>query len=143
MRSLIRAVTVLAALVFAVTIDGPAHADDAVVKEVQAVISAQIDAFKHDDGAKAYSFASRDVQMMFPSIEMFMSMVKTGYAPVYHPQQFQFGPFQASGDILKQTVELTAADGTAWTAEYSLSKQVDGTLKISGCRLAKKPGIGA
>ena len=144
MRSLIRAVTVFAALMIAVLIRAPAsYADDASAKDVQAVISAQIDAFKHDDGAKAYSYASRDVQMMFPNIEMFMSMVRNGYAPVYHPRQFQFGPFVASGDILRQTVELTDAEGTAWTAEYTLSKQADGTVKISGCRLSKKPGIGA
>ena len=70
-------------------------------------------------------------------------MVRTGYAAVYNPQQFQFGPFAAEGDFFKQLVDITAADGTAWTAEYTLSRAPDGTLKIGGCRLIKRPGVGA
>ena len=120
-----------------------ARADDTRAKDAQAVISAQIDAFLHDDGAKAYSFASSDVQRLFPNVDIFMNMVRSGYAPVYHPRQFQFGPFAAEGDMLRQTVELTAADGTAWTAEYTLAKAADGSLRITSCHLAKKPGIGA
>ena len=120
-----------------------AIAADAGPSEAQGIISAQIDAFRHDDGAKAYSFASRHIQMMYPSADMFMSMVRTSYAAVYNPQQFQFGPFAANGDFLKQIVEITAADGTAWTAEYTLSRSPDGTLKIDGCRLSKRPGVGA
>ncbi len=142
MLSLFRTFLCFALLAFAVP-TVPACAADASAAEVQTIITGQIEAFRHDDGAKAYSFASRDIQMMFPNPDMFMNMVRSGYAAVYHPQQFQFGPFSTNGDRLQQIVEITAADGTAWTAEYSLSRAPDGTLKITGCRLSKRPGVGA
>ena len=120
-----------------------AEAGETLAKDAQMIISSQIDAFKHDDGPKAYSFASPDVQLLFPNVDMFMNMVRSGYAPVYHPQQFQFGPFADNDGRLQQTVEITAADGTAWTAEYFLAKAADGSLRITGCKLAKRAGIGA
>jgi len=118
-------------------------AADAGAGEVQATISGQIDAFRHDDGAKAYSFAAPGIQMLFPSADAFMAMVRNGYGPVYHPRDFQFSQFQAVGDKFIQTVEVTAADGTMWTAEYTLGRQADGSLKIEACRLVQRPGIGA
>lgn len=139
-RALLAAIAVIA---IAGTAGSFAHAADAPASEVQSVISGQIDALQHDDGARAYGFASPNIQAMFPSIDAFMAMVRGGYAPVYHPQQFQFGALAQIGDRLVQTVELTAADGTAWIAEYTLGRQADGSLKIEGCRLLKRPGIGA
>lgn len=120
-----------------------ARADDSRAGEVQATISAQIDAFSHDDGAKAYSLAAPGIQMMFPSPDAFMAMVKGGYAPVYHPQQFQFSDFRAEGDRLVQAVDITASDGTSWIAEYTLSRAADGSLRIEACKLSKRPGVGA
>ena len=121
----------------------PARATDAGATEAQGIIAGQIEAFRQDDGAKAYGFASPNIQAMFPSIDAFMAMVKGGYAPVYHPQHFQFGAQSALGDRIVQSVDITAADGTAWTAEYTLARQSDGSLKIEGCRLLKLPGVGA
>jgi len=138
--------SILAVMLTALLVVVPHHiawAEDAGTSEVRAVISGQIEAFRRDDGAKAYSFASPNIQMMFPSVDAFMAMVRTGYAPVYHPQQFQFADMTANGDRMVQTVEITAADGTAWTAEYTLAREPDGSLKIEGCRLAKRPGVGA
>jgi Domain of unknown function (DUF4864) len=118
-------------------------AADANLTDVQGVISSQIDAFRHDDGDKAFSFAAPELHLVFPNADVFMNMVRQGYAAVYKPQQFQFGPFNTEGNFYKQLVEITAADGTAWTAEYTLSRQPDGSLKINGCQLLKRPGIGA
>ena len=70
-------------------------------------------------------------------------MVRGGYAPLYHLQQFQFSDLQVVGDKFVQDVEITAADGTAWTAQYILGRDDDGSLKIEGCRLLKRPGVGA
>ena len=133
----------ICAAILTVVSGGAGFAADPGAGEVQATISGQIDAFRHDDGAKAYSYAAPSIQMMFPSVEAFMAMVKTGYAPVYHPRDFQFSRLEASGDRFVQTVEITAADGTNWTAEYTLARAADGSLKIEGCRLEQRPGIGA
>ncbi len=142
MKSLFRALVafVLLAIIAPLPI---AHAADADASEVQGIISSQIDAFKKEDGAKAYSFAAPEIHLIFPSPDMFMGMVRQGYAAVYNPQQFQFGPFAVEGNFFKQLVDITAADGTGWTAEYTLSRQPDGSLKINGCRLMKRPGVGA
>jgi len=120
---------------------GSAFADNAGSAEVQAMIAAQIDAFGHDDGATAYSFASPGIQTMFPSVDAFMAMVRSGYAPLYHLQQFQFSDMQIVGDKFVQNVEITAGDGTTWTAQYVLGREADGSLKIEACRLLKR-GVG-
>ena len=44
---------------------------------------------------------------------------------------------------LRQLVDLVAADGTGWTAEYFLRPGPDGSLKIIACRLSKKAEVGA
>jgi acyl-CoA thioesterase FadM len=120
-----------------------AVAGDPSAAEVQSVISAQIEAFRHDDGATAYSFAGSGVQALFPSVDAFMAMVRSGYAPVYRPQHFEFSQSLTAGDRFVQDVDIIAADGTAWTAEYTLARDADGHLKIEGCVLVKRPGIGA
>src|SRR5690242_13491126 len=48
----------------------------------QEVISRQISAFKADDGAAAFGFASPDLQAKFGNAAVFMEMVRSGYAPV-------------------------------------------------------------
>ena len=142
MWSLLRSLVALAMLSAFV----PAHdarAADASAAEVQGVISSQIDAFKHEDGPKAFSFAAPELHLVFPNSDIFMQMVRQGYPAVYSARQFQFGPFDVQGTSFKQQVEITAADGTAWTALYTLSRQPDGSLKINGCQLVKRPGVGA
>lgn len=132
-----RLIAVLAFVLFA----APVRADDA--GDVRGIITGQIEAFKADDGAKAYSFASPEIHMLFPNSEVFMGMVKNGYAPVYRPQQYQFGEFSVTGFGFRQLVEITDAEGNAWIAEYSLARGKDGELKVTGCRLIKRPGVGA
>jgi Domain of unknown function (DUF4864) len=142
MLSLLR--TLVALVLFACFATAPpAFAADANATEVQGVITSQIEAFRHDDGAKAFSFAAPELHLVFPNSDVFMGMVRQGYAAVYNPQQFQFGPFAVEGAFFKQQVEITASDGTGWTALYTLSRQSDGTLKINGCQLVKRPGVGA
>ncbi len=48
--------------------------------EFQRIITAQISAFRADDGPTAYSFAAPVVRNIFPTPEIFMSMVKRGYS---------------------------------------------------------------
>ncbi|WP_232845864.1 DUF4864 domain-containing protein [Aurantimonas marina] len=58
----------------------PARADDA--SDVQAAISGQLEAFRSDDGAGAYSYAAPNIKAIFPSPQIFMGMVRSGYDPV-------------------------------------------------------------
>ncbi len=112
--------------------------------EFQRIITAQISAFRADDGPTAYSFAAPVVRNIFPTPEIFMSMVKQGYSPVYRPQSFNFT--EALIDPLgrpAQKMLVVGPDGKTYEALYSMEKQPDGTWRISGCTLLEIPGLDA
>jgi hypothetical protein len=103
----------------------------------RAVIQSQQDAFSHDDGAAAYTFASPALQSFFRTPETFMFMVRNGYAPVYRNKSFEFGEARVIDGKIVQDVQILDADGAAWDARYTLEPQPDGSLKISSCVLVK------
>ena len=112
--------------------------------EFQRIITAQINAFQADDGPKAYSFAAPVVRNIFPTPEIFMSMVKRGYSPVYRPQSFNFT--EALIDPMgrpAQKMLVVGPDGKTNEALYSMEKQPDGAWRISGCTLLEIPGLDA
>jgi hypothetical protein len=106
----------------------------------QQIINDQIAAFNADDGLRAYSHAAPVIKQLFPSPDIFMSMVKQGYQPVYRQKSFSFG--QILDDMGRPAQEVTIVDmnGQTWTAIYSFERQANGTWKISGCRLVRVPG---
>jgi hypothetical protein len=90
----VRRVFVMRALIFLIagvvgTASFAATADD--IGAAQSIIRAQEEAFARDDGATAYSFASPALQNYFRNPDGFMSMVRSGYAPVYRHRSFAFG----------------------------------------------------
>ncbi len=112
--------------------------------EFQRIITAQISAFRADDGPTAYSFAAPVVRNIFPTPEIFMSMVKRGYPQVYRPQSFNFT--EALIDPMgrpAQKMLVVGPDGKTYEALYSMEKQPDGTWRISGCTLLEIPGLDA
>ena len=113
----------------------PSAADD--VTTAQGVIRAQEQAFGRDDAAAAYSYAAPAIQQIFPQADIFMSMVQNQYAPVYRHRSFEFGAAQSAGDRIAQRVQIVDANGEAWEALYTLERQADGSLKITGCSLLK------
>lgn len=111
--------------------------------EFQRIISNQISAFRADDAATAYSFASPSVKSKFTSSTMFMSMVRSGYPAVYRAKSFSFeGLSKELGDPT-QRVKLIGPNGNTWFALYGLQKQPDGTWRISAVVLTKAPGTAA
>jgi len=106
----------------------------------QEIINDQIAAFNADDGLRAYSHAAPVIKQLFPSPDVFMSMVRQGYQPVYRQKSFGFG--EALDDMGRPAQEVTIVDvnGQTWTAIYSFERQANGSWKISGCRLVKVPG---
>src|SRR5215212_3591118 len=62
-----------------------------VIASVRRVISDQIAAFKANNGERALSFAAPSIRTAFPTADVFMAMVRGGYAPVYRPSQVTFG----------------------------------------------------
>lgn len=117
---------------------------DAEATEFQRIITSQLNAFSADDGASAYAFAAPNIQRLFPSPEIFLSMVKKGYAPVYRRQSYAFGKVgNEMGGQPTQHVTIIDANGKAWTALYAMERQPDGSWKISGCSLVEAPGADA
>jgi hypothetical protein len=114
----------------------PASAADDVAA-AQTVIRSQAEAFSRDDAAAAYSYAAPVIQGMFHQPEIFMMMVQQGYAPVYRHKSFEFGEAQVEDGQIAQRVHIVDANGEAWEALYTLERQPDGSLKITGCSLLK------
>jgi hypothetical protein len=112
--------------------------------EFQRIIAAQISAFRADDGPTAYSFAAPIVRNIFPTPEIFMSMVKRGYPQVYRPKSFNFTDalIDAMGRPAQKML-VVGPDGKTYEALYSMEKQPDGTWRISGCTLLEIPGLDA
>jgi len=112
-----------------------ARADD--VAAAQSVIRAQEQAFSRDDAAAAYSHAAPEIRQIFPQADIFMQMVRQGYAPVYRHRSFEFGEARVTGSHIAQRVHIVDDNGEAWEAMYTLEMQPDGSLKITGCSLLK------
>ena len=129
-----RALALLAALLIGLATPVRA-ADDLAV--AQGVIRAQVEAFGRDDAAAAYSHAAPGIKQIFPQADIFMSMVRNSYAPVYRHISFEFGEARASDGKIAQRVHIIDADGIPWEALYTLELQPDGSIKISGCVLLK------
>jgi hypothetical protein len=98
-------------------------ADD--VAAAQAIISSQVEALGRDDAATAYAYAAPEIREMFPQAEIFMSMVRRSYAPVYRHKSFEFGEARTSDGKIAQQVHIIDADGVAWEALYTLEQQPD------------------
>ena len=107
---------------------------------IRAVISEQLDAFRRDDGLRAFALATAGIRARFGSAEVFIQMVRSAYPAVYRPQTVQFEvPELVDGTVI-QPVMLTDADGRAWIALYPMERQPDGVWRINGCQLARVQG---
>lgn len=112
----------------------PAQAGDDFSDGQQAIRS-QAEAFERDDPGAAFSYAAPSIQQMFRHPDIFMGMVRNGYPPVYRHKSFQFGEAKIVDDHIEQTVHIVDAEGAAWDALYTLQRQPDGSMKITGCSL--------
>ena len=118
--------------------DRPAPAERSAVQDV---ITSQMQAFMADDAERAYSYAAPTIKRMFPSPEVFMGMVRSGYQPVYRPSNPTFTRSRLLGEgRILQEVMVTGPRGAAWTAVYTLEKQPDGRWLITGCYLRQAEG---
>lgn len=138
---MLRALLLLAFLLLPATVKAQSvsPADGA---EFQRIITAQIEAFRADDGPAAYAHAAPLIRQLFPTPDVFMAMVKNGYKPVYRPQSYRFGESAiAANGRQMQRVSLVGPDGKAYEAVYSFERQPDGSWKISGCYLEELPGL--
>ena len=124
------------ALVLLMPLTGSALAGEAEVKAAQGTIESQLKAFQAGDGNAAYSYAAPSIKSVFPSADIFMSMVASGYAPVYKPQSYSFGTAEEpSPTTVVQQVMIVGPDGKDYEASYRLELQPDGVFRITSVSL--------
>ena len=110
---------------------------------IQAVITAQLDAFKRDDGVAAFSFAAPSIQKQFSTPAEFMRMVRSGYAAVYRPGAVRFlDHYLVSGQPV-QPLEIVTPDDGVVVAFYIMERQADGSWRIAGCALGQSSAVSA
>ena len=119
-----------------ISLAAPARAADDVAA-ARRVIRSQVEAFSRDDAAAAYSHAAPAIREIFPQADIFMSMVRNSYAPIYRHKSFDFGETRVSDGTIAQRVHIVDADGIPWEALYTLELQPDGSVKITGCVLLR------
>ena len=139
-----RILAVLAALFMSMSVSYAQSLSEADKSAFQGIITGQIEAFRADDGARAYGFAAPLIRQIFPTPETFIGMVKQGYPQVYRPQSFTFGKaeFSASGRPT-QRVSIVGPDGINYEAIYTMEQQPDGTWQINGCAIVRAPDASA
>ena len=110
---------------------------------IEAVIAGQIEAFRRDDEAAAFAFASPGIRAMFGTPQRFMEVVRGQYAPVHRPRQVEFAEAEARDGEVVQAVEVVGPDGGAYRALYTMEPGPDGTWRIAGCVLVRSRRVGA
>ena len=102
--------------------------------EIEANISAQIQAFKVDDFATAFTFASPNIQRLFGDPDNFGVMVRRGYPMVWRPAEVRFLELREISGALWQKVMITDGDGRVHLLDYQMIQQ-EGRWKINGVQL--------
>lgn len=118
-------------------ISGPEHE---LRRSVIAVIKGQIEAFQRDDGEKAFSYASPDVQDQFGTAEAYLLKFSSAYKAVYRPRSVTFLNLAASRGRLVQRVLLLGPDGNAVIALFPMVRMDDGSWRVDGCVLVPATG---
>lgn len=118
----------IAAILVALTLALPARADETAI---QGVITSQIEAFKVDDFARAFTFASPMIKGMFRNSDNFGRMVKNGYPMVWRPAGMRFGGLTTREGKLFQTVFFTDQAGKLFEAAYEMI-ETDAGWQING-----------
>jgi hypothetical protein len=109
---------------------------------IRTAIEGQMEAFKRDDGAAAFAYASPRIQAIFKDPETFLSMVRKDYEPVYRPRVVSFRDIESIEGNLVQPVLVMGPSGVPVTALYIMERQDDGTWRIGGCVIVAEPDKG-
>ena len=110
--------------------------------EIAGVIGDQIEAFKADDFATAFTFASPSIKQLFGTSDRFGSMVRNGYPMVWRPGEVRFLDLEEMGSARLQRVLITDLSGASHLLEYQMIPTENG-WQINGVRIIQAPGVGA
>lgn len=102
--------------------------------EIEANIAAQIQAFRADDFATAFTFASPSIQRLFRNADNFGAMVRNGYPMVWRPADVRFLELREVDGALWQKVMITDGNGRVHLLDYQMIPLTEG-WKINGVQL--------
>ena len=132
-------VTMIATVVAAV-LAAPAMAQDQA--GIAATINGQMDAFRADDDARAFNFASPFIKGVFGSPENFGAMVAQGYPMVNNPADVRMLELREVAGNLWQRVMVTDQGGRTHILDYQMIETPEG-WQINGVQLLPEAGVGA
>lgn len=129
----------LTALCLTLPMAAPVAAQD---NPMEKTILDQIEAFKADDFATAFTFASPSIKSIFMTPENFGAMVKQGYPMVHRPGSVRMLESREVGGRLWQKVMITDQSGKTHILDYQMVETPEG-WQINGVQLLPEPGVGA
>ena len=106
---------------------------------IRAVIEDQFAAFRRDDAEAAFAYASPAIHRKFKTASQFMTMVRSGYAPVYRPRRIEFLGLEQIDGAWTQGLRLVGPEWRSYLAYYAMVQQPDGSWRISTVSLAPIP----
>ena len=108
---------------------------------IEGTIQSQIDAFLVDDFARAFTFASPNIQGLFGSADRFGTMVRNGYPMVWRPEDVQFLELRDLDGRLWQKVMVRDQRGKLHILDYQMI-ETDAGWRINGVQLLPAPDLG-
>jgi hypothetical protein len=117
-------------------------ADEPRNPAIENTIQSQIDAFRADDFATAFTFASPNIKSMFGSSDRFGMMVQRGYPMVWRPADVEYLELRDIDGRLFQKVLIEDASGVMHVLDYQMIETENG-WQINGVQLLQAPPVGA
>ena len=90
--------------------------------QIKLIISDQIAAFILTDVDRAYRHASNSIKTIFPSAEIFGTMVKQSYPMIWNPKSFEFLTYSNTSVGVLQRVMFTDQENNIHFFDYALEK---------------------
>jgi hypothetical protein len=129
-----RAVILSLALMLASLGPGSVTPAQAQQSDIEGVIASQIEAFRADDFATAFTFAHPNIKNMFRTPENFGRMVRNGYPMVWRPAEVEYLELRTENGRTFQDVRVVDGNGRVFVLEYTMSETGEG-WRIAGVRI--------
>ncbi len=107
--------------------------------DIRQTIRSQLDAFKSDDVATAYNYASPSIKNVFRNPEVFGHMVQHGYPMVWRHGAVVFLELEERDDRMFQPVMIEDTSGKVHVLEYKMIR-IEDAWQIDGVRLLESDG---
>lgn len=106
--------------------------------QIEGTISSQIEAFKADDFAQAFTYATPRLQQLFQSPQNFQRMVTQGYPMVWRPAEVEYLELAEHQGAMYQKVQITDQKGFVHVLLYRMEETSAG-WRIGGVQILEAP----